>query len=96
MARTSAGRVELLAPLGSEEVRVDASARRVAVPVDDGTDRLADAVRLLADAAVEFDDVGLRRPTLDEVFLTLTGRPADAATDADTATDADERQLVTA
>ncbi len=67
--------VELLAPLGSDDARVDDSARRVAVPVDDGTARLADAVRLLADARIELDDVGLRRPTLDEVFLTLTGRP---------------------
>ena len=62
--------------------RIDDSARRVAVPVDDGTARLADAVRLLADAHVELDDVGLRRPTLDEVFLTLTGRPAAEDTSA--------------
>ena len=51
-------------------------------PVADGTDRLAEAVRLLADARIAIDDVGLRRPTLDEVFLALTGRPADAAADA--------------
>jgi ABC-2 type transport system ATP-binding protein len=67
----------LLAPLGTEAPRIDAPARRVAVPVADGTDRLADAVRLLSDHAVALDDVGLRRPTLDEVFLTLTGRPAE-------------------
>ena len=54
--------VELLAPLGGDGARVDDSARRVAVPVDDGTARLADAVRLLADARIELDDVGLRRP----------------------------------
>ena len=66
----------LLAPLGVEAPRVDEPARRVAVPVDDGTARLADAVRALADARVDIDDVGLRRPTLDEVFLALTGRPA--------------------
>ena len=67
---------ELLAPLGSEAPRVDAPARRVAVPVTAGTDRLADAVRALAEARIDIDDVGLRRPTLDEVFLGLTGRPA--------------------
>ena len=82
--------VELLSPLGSEEPRIDDSARRVAVPVDDGTGRLADAVRLLAAAHVELDDVGLRRPTLDEVFLALTGRPA-----ADDPSEAD-RDLVAA
>ena len=67
---------QLLAPLGSEPPRVDAPARRVAVPVTTGTDRLADAVRALAEARVDIDDVALRRPTLDEVFLGLTGRPA--------------------
>ena len=67
---------QLLAPLGSEAPRVDALARRVAVPVTTGTDRLADAVRALAEARIDIDDVGLRRPTLDEVFLGLTGRPA--------------------
>ena len=82
--------VELLAPLGSEAARVDDSARRVAVPVDDGTARLADAVRLLADARIELDDVGLRRPTLDEVFLTITGRPATDTTE-DTSDDTNDR-----
>ena len=49
-------------------------------PVDDGTDRLAEAVRVLAERRVDIDDIGLRRPTLDEVFLTLTGSPTtDAA-----------------
>jgi daunorubicin resistance ABC transporter ATP-binding subunit len=88
--------VELLAPLGSEEPRIDDSARRVAIPVDDGTARLADAVRTLAAERVELDDVGLRRPTLDEVFLTLTGRPATADTADTTDTDTAERQLVAA
>ena len=37
-------------------------------------ERLADAVRALDDAGIDIDDVGLRRPTLDEVFLALTGR----------------------
>jgi ABC-2 type transport system ATP-binding protein len=69
--------VSLLAPLGTESPRIDRPARRVAVPVFDGTDRLADAVRLLSEHRVPLDDIGLRRPTLDEVFLTLTGRPAD-------------------
>src|SRR5262249_61947486 len=67
----------LLAPLGTEAPRVDAQARRVAVPVVNGTDRLADAVRRLAELDVALDDIGLRRPTLDDVFLTLTGRPVE-------------------
>ncbi len=64
---------ELLAPLGTEAPRVDEPARRVAVPVLDGTNRLADAVRTISDRGIQLDDIGLRRPTLDEVFLALTG-----------------------
>jgi hypothetical protein len=44
-------------------------------------------VRALDDLAIEVDDVGLRRPTLDEVFLTLTGSPIDGDADADDAFD---------
>lgn len=39
---------------------------------------IAAAVRALDDLGVDVDDIGLRRPTLDEVFLTLTGAPIDA------------------
>ncbi len=70
----------VLSAIGVEEPRVDEPTRRVAVPVADGTKRLAEAVRVLAERSVDIDDIGLRRPTLDEVFLTLTGVPAaDAA-----------------
>ena len=64
---------DMLAPLGTEPPRIDEPARRVAVPVIDGTNRLADAVRTITDKSIELDDIGLRRPTLDEVFLALTG-----------------------
>jgi ABC-2 type transport system ATP-binding protein len=36
---------------------------------------LTQAVRELDAAGVEVDDIGFRRPTLDEVFLALTGKP---------------------
>ena len=38
---------------------------------------LTRAIRELDAAGVSVDDIGFRRPTLDEVFLTLTGRPAE-------------------
>jgi ABC-2 type transport system ATP-binding protein len=66
---------DLLAPLGADKPSVDEPARRVAIPVTDGSARLADAVRLVADSGIALDDLGLRRPTLDEVFLALTGAP---------------------
>ena len=67
---------DMLAPLGTEPPRIDEPGRRVAVPVLDGTNRLADAVRTITDKSIELDDIGLRRPTLDEVFLALTGNPS--------------------
>ena len=38
---------------------------------------IVEAVRRLSDAGVEVDDLALRRPTLDDVFLTLTGHAAE-------------------
>ena len=72
-----AAATDVLAGLGSEAPAVDGPNRRVAVGVEQGTKRLADAVRSLDDAGIDIDDVGLRRPTLDEVFLALTGRPVE-------------------
>jgi ABC-2 type transport system ATP-binding protein len=60
--------------LGTDDAVVDERARRIALPVDGGTDRLIDAARALALAAIAVDDIALRRPTLDEVFLALTGQ----------------------
>jgi len=74
--------VAVLAPLGSEAPNVDRPTRAVAVPVDQGTARLLEAVRLLDGLGLQVSDIGLRRATLDEVFLSLTGRPAEADPDA--------------
>jgi ABC-2 type transport system ATP-binding protein len=52
--------------------RVDPITRRAAVAVDDGNRRLMEAVRALDHGGVAVEDISLRRPTLDEVFLTLT------------------------
>jgi ABC-2 type transport system ATP-binding protein len=75
---------EAVASIGTEEPRIDHSSRRVTVPVDSGTAAVTAAVRAVEELGVEIDDIGLRRPTLDEVFLTLTGRPS-AEDDADAA-----------
>ena len=40
---------------------------------------LTEAARALADAGIAVEDIALRRPTLDEVFLHLTGRDTQAA-----------------
>jgi ABC-2 type transport system ATP-binding protein len=58
--------------------RIDDATRRVSVAVDDGNRRLMEAVRAFDEAGVLVEDIALRRPTLDEVFLTLTGKPTDS------------------
>jgi len=75
--------VAALAPLGAEPPRVDTPTRSIAVPVEEGSARLLEAVRALDGLGVSVSDIGLRRATLDEVFLKLTGRPAEAGPDAD-------------
>jgi daunorubicin resistance ABC transporter ATP-binding subunit len=73
---------ELLATLAAETPRSDLDTRRVSATVDGGADQLTVVVRLLDERRIPIDDIGLRRPTLDEVFLALTGQPV-ARTDTD-------------
>jgi ABC-2 type transport system ATP-binding protein len=63
-----------LAGIGTDAPAIDHATRRVSIAVDDGTDRLLEAVRVLDDLDIAVDDIALRRPTLDEVFLALTGK----------------------
>ena len=57
--------------------RIDQSTRRISIPVATGTDRLRAALESLELEALEIDDISLRAPTLDEVFLALTGRDVE-------------------
>jgi ABC-2 type transport system ATP-binding protein len=66
----------LLGELGDGEVKVDAHTRALSVPVSGGTNALVEALRRLDAGAVAVQDVGVRRPTLDDVFLSLTGHGA--------------------
>jgi ABC-2 type transport system ATP-binding protein len=59
----------------------DVHARRLTVPVAAGAITLPELVRRLDAAGVEAEDVSVRRPTLDEVFLDRTGKDADTDTD---------------
>ncbi len=74
-ARMDAAR-GVLEALGEGPARVDAEARRLSVAVASHDGVLTRAIRELDAADVHVDDIGFRRPTLDEVFLSLTGRPA--------------------
>jgi ABC-2 type transport system ATP-binding protein len=61
---------------------IDAPARRVTAPTDGGADALATLARALADRGIAVDDLGLSQPTLEDVFLTLTGAPIEDETAA--------------
>ncbi len=58
-------------------VRVDADRRHVGAAVEGGARLLAAVVRDLDTAGIEVEDLGIRRPTLDDVFLSLTGRATE-------------------
>jgi daunorubicin resistance ABC transporter ATP-binding subunit len=64
-----------LATIGCEASHTDTETERVSARVLGGADQLHDVVRLLDERGIEADDVGLRRPTLSEVFLAVTGEP---------------------
>ena len=64
---------ELLSRNGDGELSIDEHTRRVTIPAHGGAQRLVQVVRELDEAAIAIDDIGLRRPTLDDVFLSLTG-----------------------
>jgi ABC-2 type transport system ATP-binding protein len=73
---------EALARLDRGRAQIDEAARRVTVGVDGAGDGLKAAIGALDAAGLEIDDLALRQPTLDEVFLTLTGHsPTDQETD---------------
>ncbi|MGZ4707027.1 MAG: ATP-binding cassette domain-containing protein [Acidimicrobiales bacterium] len=78
---------------GGGEPVVDLQGRRVRYPVTGGARLLVDVVRELDGAGVTIDDIALRRPTLDDVFLTLTGHAAeDATADEEPVEEADGRR----
>ena len=63
----------ILTGIGIGEAVIDDHTRRVTVPSDGGASRLINVVTELGEAGIVIDDIGLRRPTLDDVFLSLTG-----------------------
>jgi ABC-2 type transport system ATP-binding protein len=59
------------------EAEVDRDRRLLSAPVRDRVAALTEMVRALDDAGIGVEDIALRRPTLDEVFLHLTGHRAE-------------------
>ena len=73
----------ILGEIGVGAAALDEHTRRVTVPSEGGSKRLANVIREFDEAGIAIDDVGLRRPTLDDVFLSLTGHAAVAESEED-------------
>ena len=83
-----------LGSLAVGDPHTDEKLRTVVAPISGGSKTLTRALRELDHAGVDVQDVGLRRPTLDDVFLTLTGHVAEYD-DAETGGEADELEGAT-
>jgi ABC-2 type transport system ATP-binding protein len=70
---------DVVAPNGSGSL--DEHSKRLTIAAHGGAQQLVDVVRSLGDAGIGIDDVALRRPTLDDVFLSLTGHAAEELPD---------------
>jgi ABC-2 type transport system ATP-binding protein len=68
---------EILGRVTSNEPKLDRPGRRVSAPSAGGARELAAAIARLDELSIAVDEIGVRRPTLDEVFLTLTGGKPD-------------------
>ena len=82
---------QILERVTGNRPRLDRGSRRATVPAAGGAGELASVIRSLGDAAIAVDEIGLRRPTLDEVFLALTGSDAAAPATPLTATNGSSR-----
>jgi len=71
-----------LARLGDGEPQMDEGTRRISVGVEGGTEQFMAGLTSLNGVGEAIDDIALRPPTLDEVFLALTGQPLDDASAA--------------
>jgi ABC-2 type transport system ATP-binding protein len=72
----------VLARHGDGDIAVDESTRQLSIAAGGGAERLFGVFRELDEAGIAVDDIGMRRPTLDDVFLSLTGHVADATAEA--------------
>jgi ABC-2 type transport system ATP-binding protein len=82
--------------VGDGQAQIDESTRRVTVVVEGGTEQLHQALLPLERRAITLEDVTLRPPRLDEVFLAFTGQvlpeePADASAGPTGSTDSEAR-----
>jgi len=71
--------IKLLRELGKDRMTGDAETGEISLPADGGTSILSDVVRRLDTGGVQLAELGLAQPTLDDVFLAITGHVAENA-----------------
>ena len=67
----------IIEKISGGKVLVEENARRVSAPVSTGSKALIDAARALDEESIHPLDIGLKRPSLDDVFISLTGHAAE-------------------
>ena len=72
----------IMAKVANGALRVHAIDGEISAPVTQGVEALSTVLREMEASGIEIVDIGLRRPTLDDVFMELTGR--EATTEGDT------------
>jgi len=88
-ADTDAGKAtEALHRLGHADVQTGTDPRVLRVPATQGVGAITEVARALEALSIDVSELGVRRPTLDDVFLQLTGRGSDSLPDPDDDTDA--------
>lgn len=70
--------LSILRAVGHGEVSIGTDTRQLAIAVDNAPKALQETMRSLAERGIDVNDAGMRRPTLDDVFLQLTGDPVTA------------------
>lgn len=75
---------EIVAQYAAGDLQADERSRKVIAPISGGASTFRQIVSAVDDAGIGVFDIGLRRPTLDDVFLTLTGRAAESEPAAET------------
>jgi ABC-2 type transport system ATP-binding protein len=70
--------------LGSRFTVTETPERRmISIPAPGQTDELAAVTAAVRESGIDVDEIALRRPTLDDAFLALTGQPLEAGQDDD-------------
>ena len=68
---------EIVAKVSGGSVNVDEGMRQISAPVTTGSKALIEAAKMLDEQGIHPLDIGLKRPSLDDVFLSLTGHVAE-------------------